>query len=62
MAAVFGLAAFPQMQTFDKTVILISLGGMVTLEGALLWISGKGAMKYCPAIMGSTTGQPETTE
>lgn len=55
MAAVFGLAAFPQMATPDKMFVSGALLLMVGVEAALLWVSAKGAINYCPAAFSSQT-------
>lgn len=60
MAAVFGIAAFPQMPSTDIAIISASLVGMVAVEALLIYGSVKGAMNYCPAVFGSA--EPEPTQ
>lgn len=46
MAAVFGLAAFQNMETLDKACVLIGLALMLALEAFLVKILLRMAKKY----------------
>ena len=49
------LASRVNSENSNYAPLIIVVGGMVAIEGLLVWVSIKGATNYCPAIFGSNT-------